>query len=330
MAEFVKRIFSMRSEDHRFEKIREWLIDLFDDLYGLELHSGKAGELELREGWGRATTSVQEPIVVEARTPLGNEEEDVLKNIEDRLKANRNMNIGLTTDGVVWRFLILGGGRAQEYHDFTVGRSWTDDELAGQILGSVPPMRLSQAKTVIPDDFVEVFKIGSPIHKICSILIRSIAGSSSDFELQFDSWITEYRNVYPNFDDLCREMKAGTLEAGAEELHLRYAYYVTLVKMIAQVLVLGYSRFVEEMKNRPSELAVGAPLVEAGVRIVDVDENYSWIGIGSTDDLNLLLREMSNMLLRYDLSVVDEEVFRLMYEKILGMATGPPLMRKAF
>lgn len=329
MAEFVKRIFSMRSEDHRLEETRKWLIDLFDDLFGLELHSGKSGELELREGWGRAATSVQEPIVVEAKMHF-RDEEDVLKNIGNRLNANKNANIGLTTDGVVWRFLILGGGRAQEYHDFTVGRSWTDDELAAQILGSVPPMRPSEARTVIPDDFVEAFKINSPIHKICNILIRSIADSSNDFEPQFESWATEYRNVYPNFDELCKRMNVGTLEAGAKEIHLRYAYYAILVKMIAQILVLGDSRFIEEMKNRPSELAVGAPLVEAGVRIVDVDENYSWIGSGSIGDLNVLLREMSNMLLRYDLSVVDEDVFRLMYEKILGMATGPPVIRKAF
>ncbi len=323
MAEFVKRIFDIRSEDPQLVDINAWLIDLFDDLFGLELQPGKATELQLREGWARAGTVLEEPLVIESRISLRGELDDARTQIEAHTKGKNNINIGVATDGVLWRFFLTSSDGVTEYHNFQTGRNWTDQELSERILESVPPMRPGEPKSVIPADLVEVFRKGSPIYRICYMLLRSIAESSEDFESQFEAWTTEYRNVYPNFDELCRGMGMESVEVGAKELHFRYAYYVIIAKMIAQFFVLGDSRFVEEMKNRPEDFAVGKPLVEAGVRIVEIDENYSWVANGAIDDLNLLLREASNMLLRYDLSVVNEDVFRLMYEEILGTETGP-------
>ncbi|MFQ5885568.1 MAG: hypothetical protein ACE5IO_10775 [Thermoplasmata archaeon] len=318
MAQFVKRIFALRSGDFQLDDINSWLIDLFDDLYGLELHPGTAKELRLREGWARAGMLIEEPVLIEARASLRDELDDAHVQIEKHLKATADLNIGVATDGVLWRFFIVSGDSIHEYHDFQVGRNWTDLELSERILGAVPPMRYGEPKPVIPGDLVDVFKRGSPIYQICSNLLRSIAQTSESFNSQLDAWTAEYRNVYPNFDELCKGMGTGNAEVGAKELHFRYAYYVLVIKMIAQVFVLGESLFVEEMKGRPKGFVVGRPLLEAGVRIVEVDVNYSWIASGAIDDLNLLLREISNMLLRYDLSAVNEDVFRLMYEEILG------------
>ncbi|MFQ5910243.1 MAG: hypothetical protein ACE5IJ_05915 [Thermoplasmata archaeon] len=321
MAQIVKRIFAIRSEDFRHDDVKGWVIDVFDDLFGLELFLETATEVYLGEGWCRADMIVEEAVVIEVRTSLEDELDDTRHQLEEYFGARDDLNVGVATDGIHWRFFVRSGDGVPEYHRFVVQRDWADDQLRREIYEALTPLRHVNPIPATPGELASAFKLRTPTFGLCRNLLQSIAETSSVFEPQLEAWIAEYRGVYPGFAEVCRRLGSGDEQAGARELYLRYTYLAVLVKTIAQINVLGEGQFTEEMKSRPRDVALGRPLVEAGVRIPEPGDYFSWIAEGSVDDLKLMMREILHTLLRSDLSAVSEEIYRVMYEEIVDRDT---------
>ncbi|MFQ5951421.1 MAG: N-6 DNA methylase, partial [Candidatus Geothermarchaeales archaeon] len=102
---------------------------------------------------------------------------------------------------------------------------------------------------------------------------------------------------------------------------LRHNYLVILGKVIVQTLIIGREEFTVALGSELQQVTLGLPLADAGVRIVDPDDYFSWMIVGNEDDLRRLMREIYYTLLRYDLRSVDEDVFRLLYEQVVDKDT---------
>ncbi len=314
----MERIFSIRYNAHQHDDIKKWVINILDELFGLQPYLGAKSEVFLGEGWGSGDIMVEEPILIEIRKSLDDELSDVQHHLQECFRTREDLNIGIATDGIHWRFYARTGDNIHEYYQFAVKRNWNDDKLRQEIYDSVTPLRHVAPKPVTAQELANSFGLQTPKYELCKALLFSIADSSSTFEDQLKAWIAEYREVYPDFGELCEELGLGDEQKGALELHIQYAYFTILVKIIAQVLVLGDRSFTEEMRNRPKDVALGRLLEEAGIRSVESDECFTWISEGPISDLNQLLKEIFRTLLRYDLSTIGEDIYPSLYEEIVN------------
>ncbi len=316
---FVERIFAIREKSFSHDDVKIWVTNLFDELFGLPTAPGVRTEVYLAKG-GRADIIAEEDIVIEVKKFLDTELAAAEAQLPGYFEAREELNVGIATDGIGWRFYVRSGDTLHEYHSFTVSRDWLDETLKEEISFATAPLHRREAIPLTPKELASTFRLHQPMFNLCRNLLESIGSTSQPFPTQFRAWMAEYRSVYPGFNDVSRRLGEGDLERGAEELFLRHSYLVVLVKVIMQAFILRED-LVHEFESRPEDVAVGTPLLQRGVRIAELDDYFSWIAEGSSDDLRRLLRELFNALLSFDIESVNEDVFRLLYEEVVDKET---------
>jgi hypothetical protein len=319
-ASLVGQIFEIEAHHGGHGDREHWILELFDNLFGLTLHRGTKSEVYLGPGGGRADVLVQEDVVIEVKTDLDREGEQAETQLTTYFSARRALNVGVATDGVRWRFYVRIRGEPRLYHSMNLLPSRTDSELKEDLINILQAFRRKTPPPVDAAELCDTLRLDAPTFRLSTSLLAEAATLSPRFRVERRAWIGEFSEVYPGFEDLCRKLGEGNVETGYDRLFIRHTYLVVIAKLLAAIRIFDEAKLHRMIEGAPGEVLDGRALDANGVHVSEPDDYFSWVG-NPSDELKTFIRELFLSLVRYDFSSVDEDVFRLLYEEIIDSDT---------
>jgi hypothetical protein len=316
----VDQIFVVEAHHGGHGDREHWVLDLFDSLFGLTLHRGTKSEVYLGPGGGRADVLVQEDVVIEVKTNLEREMDDAESQLATYFAAKEELNVGIATDGIRWRFYVRVRGEPRLFHSMILAPDRTDGQFKEELLRALQAFRRKTPPPIDAVDLCDTLRLDTPTFRLSTSLLAAASTQSPRYRIERRAWIGEFSEVYPGFENLCRRLGEGNVETGYDRLFIRHTYLVVIAKLLAAIRIFDEAQLHLMIEKSPGKVLDGQALDANGVHVADQDDYFSWVG-NPSDELRRFVRELFLSLVRYDFSSVDEDVFRLLYEEVIDADT---------
>jgi hypothetical protein len=317
---FVEQIEDIETHHGGHGDRENWVLNLFNSLFGLSLQRGTASEVYLGRGVGRADVLVQEDVVIEVKTNLIREEADAEHQLTKYFGARESLSVAVATDGWRWRFYVKVRDQPRLYHELVLSPGSSDPVLKEALLQALQPFRRTTPSPIDALHLCETLKVDTPTFRLSTSLLHAASAESSRYRVERRAWIAEFSEVYPGFEALCKRLGGDNVEVGYDRLFVRHTYLVVIAKLLAAIRVYDEASLLRLIDKSPGQVLSGEALNKKGIGLSDPDDYFSWVG-NPSEELRVFIRELFLSLVRYDFSQVDEDVFRLLYEEVIDADT---------
>jgi methylase of polypeptide subunit release factors len=290
------------------------LTDLLKKLFGVELIEIIPG-IERRLGSkiygfrGRADLLFR-LVVFEIKVDLEKELEDAKNQLKKYFQALFENNpiekfIGIATDVIHFKAYVpvIEGGKVVDVLEIgSITLSQVNVEEGILWLDSF----IFHEQKIRPtaDDLRFRFGPGSPTYAIATYTLKrlwDVVKDEASVKLKLDLWMKNMEIVYGS--------------TPKEEAFIDQTYLVTLVKLIVYYRLSGEST-VEKCQIRRA--LTGEYFQSYGILNLIEEDFFTWILHPNINDQALdLVRDMANELLKYDMSQIDEDLFKEIYQEIV-------------
>lgn len=215
--------------------------------------------------------------------------------------------VGILTDGADWRAYHLHGDHLELATQFTLKSSRPDGDGLLQWLEGV--LCTSEGIKPTPREIVQRLGAESPSHALDRAALAALYDEHRDLptvRLKRDLWSRLLRSAL------------GTQFPDEDALFLEHTLLVNSAELIAH-LVLGLP--VTEMA--PADLLHGRSFEQAGIRGVVEEDFFDWVL--EVPGGEPLVRTLARRLARFDWSLVEHDVLKVLYESVIGAETRKSL-----
>lgn len=267
------------------------------------------GAARIRKGW---IDAIFRDLIFEFKRDLKRELADGLRELYDYLSniPDGARCVGLLTDGLKFTAYVLdeaaqGGLRSIDELDLEkttpgVAQSWLDAYLLRQ-------------RDVVPTsaDIVRRFGLASPTFAAAAQILRETLATfsraeSGAAEVKRQQWAFYLARVY------------GSADAGNEEMFVRHTYLCQFAKILAYATYFSSGRASDEIE----EILSGRGFEVLGISNVGEEDFFAWV-LAPEVKARILeaFRQIAASLAVYDLSKIDEDLLKQLYQNLVEPET---------
>lgn len=308
-----------RHHDYR----RQLFLGFLHDAFGIEAAdvdveqylqiAGKqvsaAGVARIRKGW---IDAVFRDLVFEFKRDLAAEAAEGLRELRDYLSTlpNGTSCVGLLTDGLTFRAYVLddtqpNGLRQTDSIDLAAAPS----HVAYQWLDAYLLRQRNLAPTAA--DIVQRFGVLSPTFIAAARLLREALGvfgasEAGALEVKRQQWAFHLARVY------------GSSDVTNDEMFVRHTYLCQFAKLLAYTARFGIGEATEKVEH----IIDGSAFEVLGVDNIGEQDFFAWVLAPEVRPQTLgLFRHLIASFAVYDLSRIDEDLLKQLYQDLVGPET---------
>jgi type I restriction-modification system DNA methylase subunit len=304
--QYLSRIEEARLSKAHHDQLRSIFIGFLSRAFGVDYE-----EFELEKGV-RATKvrgfmdALFQDIVFEFKRDLDTERETGRRELTDYLSSLKGGTyFGVLTDGLLFEVYILRENKLEKIDSILLKTLSAEDAF------SWFDRFLFSTKELVPtsQDIVKRFGPRSPVFLSSFQKLRHMFSQSKDspsVSVKFEEWDKLLSKVYGS-------------SVASDELFLRHTYLSILVKLIAYLAL-----FMERPKHKDEFFSIleGEAFRQRGFQNLAESDFFTWLlSAPLLSDAHGLLRGLAQHLSAYDLSKINEDLLKELYQQLVDPET---------
>lgn len=267
------------------------------------------GMARVKKGW---IDAVFRDLIFEFKRDLKREEADGLRELRDYLSTlpNGAECVGLMTDGLVFTAYTLDAEQSSGLRKGdSIDLERAAPALAFQWLDAYLLRQRQQPPTSA--DMAQRFGLTSPTFGRAATVLRDAlrvfgASEASALEVKRQQWAFHLARVY------------GSADASNDEMFVRHTYLCQFAKMLAYAASFGVQQTTQQME----QIIDGRAFEVLGVSNVGEQDFFAWTLAPEVRAQTLtVFRQMAGSLVVYDLTRIDEDLLKQLYQNLVEPET---------
>lgn len=309
-----------RNQSHDFR--RQLFLDFLRQAFGIEaadvdveqyirLSGGQTvtGVARIRKGWIDAVFGA---LVFEFKRDVEQERADGLRELRDYLThlPDGATSVGLLTDGLAFEVYVLDDSQPSGLRQTdSINLGTAAAHVAYQWLDAYLLRQRDRAPTA--EDIVRRFGVTSPTFTVASHILREALAAFGEaeagaLEVKRQQWAFHLARVY------------GSADVTNDEMFVRHTYLCQFAKLLAYTARFGVGSATEQVEG----IVDGAAFEVFGISNIGEQDFFAWVTAPEARSTTFpLFRHLIASLAVYDLSRINEDLLKQLYQSLVGAET---------